>query len=304
MRGHFPQAERHAKMKKAIKKLFGGLDLTWPKLIAAAVIAGLYTAAMAIIPLFSDTSFDAITVTLESWILFGIIIIMNSRSNLDAALKCFVFFLISQPLVYLIQVPFSALGWGLFGYYRYWFMLTLLCFPMGFIGYYMKKDKWWGFLILLPMILLTAYCYMTYLPRFFFACPRYILVSLFCAAAMLIYPGAVFNDRKIRTAGTAVSALILIAATAVCFARPYVYSTELMVNGETYSFDDTYSVYFNDEKYGDLEIRYLDSIEDYSVHAELRRAGKAVLTLESPAGEKTEYEVSIEMDRYDITPKK
>ncbi len=290
-------------MMRAIKKLFGGIDLTWPKLIAAAVIAGAYTAAMAIIPVFKDTSFDSIAVTFEYWIFFGIIIIMNSRSNLDAALKCFVFFLISQPLVYLIQVPFSALGWGLFGYYRYWFMLTLLCFPMGFIGYYMKKDKWWGYLILFPMVLLTAYCYMSYFSKFIFARPAYILVSLFCAAAMLIYPCAVFNNRKTVRIGTAISALILIAATAFCIVKPYVYSTELMVNGEKYHFDDSYSVYFDDGRYGDLEIRYLESLEDYSVHAELKRAGNAVLTLESSAGEKTEYNVSIHMNRYEITPK-
>ena len=89
---------------------------------------------MALVPALHDTSFHTIAVTLEVWILFGILIIMNSRSNLDAALKCFVFFLISQPLVYLIQVPFSPLGWQLFGYYQFWFIWTLLCFPMGFVG--------------------------------------------------------------------------------------------------------------------------------------------------------------------------
>ena len=94
-----------------MKKLFGGLNLTWPKLIIFAILAGIYTAVMALLPQTNGTSFDTIAVTFEVWILFGIIIIMNSKSNKDAALKCFVFFLISQPLVYLIQVPFSHLGW-------------------------------------------------------------------------------------------------------------------------------------------------------------------------------------------------
>ena len=70
-------------------------------------MAGVFTAAMAILPVFQNTSFSTIVVTFEVWILFGITIIMNSRSNLDSALKCFVFFLISQPLVYLLQVPFA-----------------------------------------------------------------------------------------------------------------------------------------------------------------------------------------------------
>ena len=97
-------------MTKVIKKMFGELELTWFKLIASAVAAGVLTAVIAILPVFNNTSFHAVTATFEVWILFGIIIILNSRSNLDSALKCFVFFLISQPLVYLIQVPFSDLG--------------------------------------------------------------------------------------------------------------------------------------------------------------------------------------------------
>ena len=77
-------------MIKAIKKLFGGINLTWPKLIISAVAAGVLTAVIAIIPIFQNTSFFTITVTFEVWILFGIINIMNSKSNLDSALKCFV----------------------------------------------------------------------------------------------------------------------------------------------------------------------------------------------------------------------
>ena len=148
-------------LRRITDKIFGGINLTWPKLILSAVAAGVLTAVIAIIPIFQNTSFITITVTFEVWILFGIIIIMNSKSNLDSALKCFVFFLISQPLVYLIQVPFSWQGWNLFGYYKYWFIWTLICFPMGFIGYWMKKDKWWGYLILLPMIALTAVIVLT-----------------------------------------------------------------------------------------------------------------------------------------------
>ncbi|KFI71408.1 hypothetical protein BMERY_1652 [Bifidobacterium merycicum] len=79
-------------MIKTLKKLFGGINLTWPKLIISAIVAGILTAVIAMIPELHYTSFNAITVTLEVWILFGIIIIMNSKSNIDSALKCFVFF--------------------------------------------------------------------------------------------------------------------------------------------------------------------------------------------------------------------
>ena len=288
-------------MKKVINKLFGGINLTWPKLIIAAVIAGVFTAAMAIIPIFQNTSFYTITVTFEVWILFGIIIIMNSKSNLDSALKCFVFFLISQPLVYLLQVPFSWQGWGLFGYYKYWFIWTILCLPMGFVGYWMKKDKWWGYLILLPMLGLTAYSYLTYFSDFQFSMPRYILISLFCACALIFYPVAVFKTKMIRVVGAALGGVAVIFLTVLCLLNPPVYSTEIMGNGEEYQFDDSYTAYLADEKYGDVEIRYMDSVEDYMLHADFRRSGDTVLTMVSPSGEKREYDLHIERTKYEIT---
>ena len=290
-------------MKNAVKKLFGGYNLTWPKVIVFAVLAGVFTAAMAIIPAAEYTSFHTITVSFEVWILFGIFIIMNSKSNLDAALKCFVFFLISQPLVYLLQVPFSDQGWGLFGYYRYWFMWTVLCFPMGFIGYYMKKDKWWGYLILLPMILLTAYSYLTYFSDFLFSRPRYVLITLFCAAAMILYPVLIFDNKKIKITGAVIGGVLVIALTVLCLLHPPVHSAEILSNGEEYQFDDTYEVSLADSRYGDVEIIYLDSIEDYMVHADFRRSGSTVLTMVSPTGETTEYDLRIERDKYEITRK-
>lgn len=288
-------------MSKAIKKLFGGINLTWPKLIAAAVFAGAFTALMAIIPALHYTSFLAITATFEAWILFGILIIVNSKSNLDAAWKCFVFFLISQPLVYLIQVPFSMLGWGLFGYYKYWFIWTLLCFPMGYIGYYMKKDKWWGYLILLPMILLTALSYQTYFSNFLFSSPRYLLVTLFCAAAMIFYPVVIFENRKIRTFGAAVGILGVAALTVLGLLNPPVYRTDIMVSGPEQSFDAGYSAELEDRALGDVEIVYLDSIEEYAVHADFHRSGSTVLILKSPDGEKSEFDLTVERDTYTVT---
>ena len=288
-------------MKKAIAKQFGRINLTWPRLIIAAVIAGVYTAVVALIPALQDSSFHTIAVSFEVWILFGILIIMNSKSNLDSALKCFVFFLISQPLVYLIQVPFSELGWGLFGYYKYWFIWTVLCFPMGYIGYYMKKDKWWGYLILLPMILLTALSYQTYFSNFLFSSPRYLLVTLFCAAAMIFYPVVIFENRKIRTFGAAIGILGVAALTVLGLLNPPVYRTDIMVSGPEQSFDAGYSAELEDRALGDVEIVYLDSIEEYAVHADFHRSGSTVLILKSPDGEKSEFDLTVERDTYTVT---
>lgn len=286
-----------------LKKFFGGIKLSWPKLIIFAIIAGVYTAVMALIPALKYTSFSTITATFEVWILIGILIIMNSKSNVDSALKCFAFFLISQPLVYLVQVPFSDMGWSLFGYYGYWFIWTVLCLPMGFVGYFMKKDKWWGLIILIPMLYLTASSYYRYLRYFFFYCPKYILIVVFCVFAMIICPLGIFKNKKICLVGVSISCVLIVAMTYLSFKNPMVYHTEIMINGNTYHIEEADSVYLEDEKYGDVRIEYLASIEEYCVAADFKKAGETVLTLEKPNGEKEEYTVIIKSDTYDIIKK-
>jgi len=282
------------------RRLFGGLNLTWPKVIIAAVIAGVYTAAMAIIPALHSTSFITITATMEVWILFGILIIMNSKSNLDSALKCFVFFLISQPLVYLLQVPFSYMGWELFKYYPYWFIWTILCLPMGYVGYYMKKGTWWSCLILLPMIFLTAYSYLGYFSEFLFHMPGYVLISLFCAGGMILYPVVIYENKKIRVAGAVFGGVLVAVLTVICLLNPPVYSTQIMSNNDAHPFDDSYTAYLADERLGSVEIRYMDEIEDYVLQANFTHPGDTVLTMVSPAGEKREYDLHIERYTYEV----
>lgn len=283
-----------------MKKLFGGINLTWKKLIIFAVIAAIYTAIVASIPALKYTSLTTIVTTFEVWILFGILIIMNSKSSKESALKCFVFFLISQPLIYLLQVPFSWQGWHLFSYYKYWFIWTILCLPMGYIGYYMKKDKWWGYLILFPIILLLAYSYNTYLAYFMFSYPKYILITLFCIATMIIYPLYIFKNKKIQITGIIISCILIAVITVLNLLNPLIYSTDVLSNSEKNHFDDTYKVDLEDSKYGSVKIIYIKSVEDYFVHADFKKEGKTILTLTSPEGEKTKYNLSIKRDTYDI----
>lgn len=288
-------------LRRMTDRLYGGLNMSWIAVIAFAVGAAVLTAVFLIVPLFKNSSLERMGVTLEAWIFFAVILMANCKKPLESACKTFVFFLISQPLIYLLQVPFSSLGWGLFGYYKYWFIWTLLCFPMGYIGYYMKKDKWWGYLILLPMILLTALSYLAYFSDFLFSCPRYILVTLFCAAAMIFYPVVIFENRKIRTFGAAVGILGVAALTVLGLLNPPVYRTEIMVSGSEQSFDAGYSAELEDRALGDVEIVYLDSIEEYAVHADFHRSGSTVLILESPDGEKSEFDLTVERDTYTVT---
>ena len=285
-----------------MKKLFGGIKLTWPKLIIMSIIAGIYTGVIAMIPLANDTSFSDLKVTFEVWIFLGIFIIMNSKSPKDSALKCFVFFLISQPLVYLVQdiVNHSNL---FFTYYRFWVVWTIATIPMGFIGYYMKKDKWWGLLILAPMLLFVGEEYAGYLSKTMFSFPRHLLTTIFCISSLIVYPLAIFKNKIAKIGGVIISGIIIVLMAVLCIINPPIYSTEILANGEKYQFDDTYNVYLVDSKYGDLSIKYEDGVEDWFVHADFKKSGKTEFVLESPDGKKTVFDISIRRDTYTIKEK-
>lgn len=285
-----------------MKKIFGGINLTWPKVIIMAIVAGVYTAVMAMVPIVSDTSFSDLTVTFEVWILFGIFIIMNSKSAKDSALKCFIFFLISQPLVYLVQDVINHSNLFL-TYYRFWIIWTVATIPMGFIGYYMKKDKWWGLLILVPMLLLTGEECAGYLSKTMFSFPRHLLTTIFCISALIIYPLAIFKNKKVKTVGVVISGILISLIVVVCIINPPVYSTILFWNGEKYKFDDSYKVYLSDKKYGDLKIECEEETNDCMVHADFKKAGKTELILESPDCKKTIFDISIRRNTYTIKEK-
>ena len=285
-----------------MKKIFGEINLTWPKIIIMGIIMGVYTALMAMLRITYDTSFRDLAVTFEVWILFGIFIIMNSKSPKDSALKCFIFFLISQPLVYLIQDIIN--GSTLFKqFYKYWFMWTVACIPMGYIGYYMKKDKWWGLIILTSILILLGYTYGEYLSKTMFSFPRHLLTTIFCVVTLIIYPLYIFNNKKVKISGIIISSLIIIIMTILCIIKPPIYNTDILINGEEYKFDNTYKVYLTDNKYGKLNIRYEDAIEDWLVHAEFKKAGKTEFILESPSGEKKTFDLTIKRDTYSVEEK-
>ena len=295
--------ERTKVFMEKLRILFGGIDLNWKRVVISAVAAGTYTALVSIIPQLEDTSLHTIAVTMEVWILFGILIIVNAKSNPDSALKCFVFFLISQPLVYLLQVPFKPEGWGLFGYYGYWFRWTVLCLPMGYIGYYIKKDNWWGYLILLPMIALTAGSYYRYFSYFTFCYPCYLLISLFCAGAMLLYPNALFDNRKIRRVGTVISALLIAVITVIVAVNPFRYSTDILYSVDGENITGEVRAALEDGKYGNVSVEYVEGLETYTVHADFRKKGMTELILTMPEGETKRYDLRIGLNTYDIEEK-
>ena len=258
---------------------------------------------MAALPITKDTSFADISITFEWWVLFGIIIIVNSKTPLDSALKCFVFFLISQPLVYLVQVPFNAYGWGIFRYYPGWFVWTLCTIPMGFIGHFMKKEKWWSLVILVPMLAFVGYHYYGFLGEAVSFFPNHLLSAVFCAATMIIYPLYIFREKWLRLAGVIISVVIIAAASVLSISagRSWYNTTILVENGSMeVSFDDSYTVSLEDESYGTVYIVYEKNIESYMVNAEFKKTGNTRLILKAPDGTAQYYDLKIERSSYEI----
>lgn len=179
--------EERLTFKKFTDKLYGGINLTWLGVILYAVGAAVLTTVFLVVPIFKGTSFIRMGETLEAWVFFAAIIIANAKSPLDSALKTFVFFLISQPLIYLLQVPFSWQGWGLFYYYKTWFILTLFTFPAAFVGWYIKKKNWLSLLILMPVIILLAVMCKGGLKHVIHHFPHLLITVVFCIAQILIY---------------------------------------------------------------------------------------------------------------------
>ena len=173
--------------RRCTDKLFGGIDMKWWKVIVFAVAAAVVTAVFLIVPIFLKTSFIRMGETFEAWILFAVIIMSNCKKPLESALKTLVFFLVSQPLIYLFQVPFSSMGWQLFGYYRYWFIFTLLTFPMAFVGWYIRKKNWLSLLIFSPILLYLTLIYVDSFRFTFKHFPYHLVTALFCLGQVVIY---------------------------------------------------------------------------------------------------------------------
>lgn len=289
-----------------MKKIFGELNLTWAKILLFAIFIGIYTGLVAFIPATRDTSFRDISISFEWWILFGIIIIMNSKSPLDSALKCFIFFLVSQPLVYLTQIAFGGADWSIMGYYKPWFVWTLFTIPMGFIGYYLKKDKWWGIIILTPILVFLGYHYCQFLAQATTFFPNHLLSAIFCFATLIIYSLFIFKDKKLKIIQLVITIIIILVMTYIALfvdASHRAYNTTILTNGGSLNavFDDTYKVSLADESFGSVYIVYEENIEDYMVNASFTKTGETKLIVESPEGDKKVYNLVVHQTSYKIT---
>ena len=195
---------------KTLRKLFFGLEMTWVKTVIFALLTAFLTAGVLMIPGLKGTSFVNIGTTFECWILFALIVILNCNGFWEAGLKVFLFFLISQPLIYLLQVP--TVGWEIFRYYPRWALWTVACLPGGMIAWRVKKGD-----LLSGFILSVATASLAAMSVWFFgqtlnAFPHQLVSSLFCLVLAFGFPFVLLQKRGPRAAALAVTLAALIVA--------------------------------------------------------------------------------------------
>ncbi len=74
---------------------------------------------------------------------------------------------------------------------------------------------------------------------------------------------------------------------------PSTYDTSFKCSSEELVYDDTYKAYLEDSSYGDLSIKYVDSIESYCIHASFKKPGNTKVILENPNGNKQYFNIHI-----------
>lgn len=270
-----------------IKKLFGGFEMTWKRLIIFAVLAGVYTALMALlVP--DGNSFHDIAVTVEAWVLLAIIVIANCKKPLEAAIKTFVFFLISQPLVYLLQVPFNAYGWGIFAYYPYWFKITLLTFPGAFVGWYIKKDNIVAgiiFSVAAAILIMTGVGYVSGFSHYF---PNHLLSAIYCFAIIPIMAYGLFSKKESRITVFLLSIATLVAAMiTIGGGKMYESYRSLSDYGFEYG-NEPYVQYYSGTKKGEVVV--LDTGEYYNLKLSGYSGGEYKFTLEDETGKQLHFQ--------------
>ena len=162
------------------------LNMSWPMVVLFAVATGLYTGQIMLIDSLKDTSFQDIGISYEWWVVFAVFLVVHCEKDWEAMLKCFVFFLISQPLIYIVEVRFGSLTMDMaWHYYRnIWLPATVLTLPGGLIAYYCKKQNPIGAIILglgnTLQIALGVFYFAQAISRF----PRHFLSGVFCFSSV------------------------------------------------------------------------------------------------------------------------
>lgn len=204
-----------------MRKLFGEVSMSWPVVIVFALAAGFVTGIITLIPALEPTSFHDIAVSFEWWVVFAFVIACNCQKNWECALKTFVFFLISQPLVYLVQVIAGTLDTSLaLTYYSsIWGPATLLTLPGGFIAFYIQKQNVLGAVILGLGCAIEGLMGASYAAQLVSNPPYHLLTVIVCFGSILVFAFCIQKENKNRAITLGIAVVVTIGLVAYVFAN-------------------------------------------------------------------------------------
>lgn len=193
-----------------LNKILFNTKMTYKRVVLFAIITAFFTALFLILPFTVHTSLANLGTYLESWILFALIIILNCDKPIEAAIKAFIFFLISQPLIYLLQVPFSYLGWQIFMFYPRWFILTLLVFPGVYLAWHVKKDNIFSSIILSFATSILVIQGTDFLCSTLDHFPKNLLSCIYCYVLAYLLINKILHNKKNRIIAYIITGLALL----------------------------------------------------------------------------------------------
>ncbi len=172
--------------------MFGKLRMRWYEVALFAIVAGSYTGVMMLFDILKDTSFQDIGISYEWWVIFAVIVVVNCDKSWEAMLKCFEFFLISQPFGTL------TLDMGWYYYRSIWLPATFLTLPGGFIAYYCKKQNILGAVILGLGNTIQATLGVYYAAQAIRNFPHHLLSSIVCFGSIYLMSFQIQREKKTR----------------------------------------------------------------------------------------------------------
>lgn len=196
-----------------MKKLFGNMKMRWINVILFGLLVGIYVGCIMSVPFFDGTSFQDIGISHEWWILFALIIVVNCKKSYEAALKCFVFFLISQPVIFIVEALLGHITWELAFYYYFdiWFVRSLFTLPGGLIAYYVQKQTPIGAIVLGVGNTLEALLGMYYGYQALTNFPHHLLSAIFCFIVIIITNLYIQKEKKNRIISIITTILLIVA---------------------------------------------------------------------------------------------
>lgn len=273
-------------MAKFLEKLFFGVRMTWLRVILAAALIGALTGGLMMIPFLDGTSFQNIGVTFEAWILLAVILCTNCEKPVEAGLKTFVFFLISQPVVYLVQWPvYHGFPWH---YYYPWFLWTVATLPGGMIAWFLRKKNTLSALILWVAEAMLAGMALYFLDQMTVggSFPRGLLSALFCLAQILVYPFVFLPRRKDRLLVWVLTLIAAIVLSFTVFFRPVTPETDYFLENAS-----SYEVTAEDPSVVSV------GIDGFLIRLRGGRAGTTRVIADGPGGERLILTVRVDENR-------